>query len=212
MEQIIAFLTGLIIQVIEKSGYAGVFLLMTAESALIPIPSEVTMPFAGYLASIGKFNIYGVILIGAMANLTGSLVAYFIGYHGGEQFVRNLIKKYGKFLLITEGEYERSETWFRKYGQKVVFVSRVLPIVRTFISLPAGVYRMKIWRFTYLTFIGSLLWSTFLTYVGFTLGKNWHSLEPIYRKFEYVVVAVVVIVVGHYLYHKLKKLFRRKHS
>lgn len=210
MEQIITLLTSFIIQVIEAGGYGGIFLLMGLESALIPIPSEVTMTFAGYLASIGKLNLYGIIIVGGVANLAGSLVAYGLGYWGGEGLVKNLIRKYGKWLLISEHEYEKSEKWFKKYGDKVVFFSRVLPIIRTFISLPAGVYRMPLWPFIWLTLVGSLIWSAFLTYVGFVLGKNWHALEPYYRKFEYVIVAVVVIVVGHYLYHKIKKVFRKK--
>jgi membrane protein DedA with SNARE-associated domain len=185
---------------------------MGAESALIPIPSEVTMPFAGFLASTGKFNVILVVLIGAFANLVGSWIAYGLGYWGEETVIRNLIKKYGKYLLISEDEYDRSEKWFRKYGEKIVFFSRVLPIVRTFISLPAGIAEMNFWKFSVFTFIGSLIWSGALTYVGFVLGKNWHSLEGYYRKFEYVIVAAIVIAAIYYLYHKWQKIARHKSS
>ncbi|QQG43861.1 MAG: DedA family protein [Candidatus Roizmanbacteria bacterium] len=211
MEQIIAFLTNLIIQVIEKSGYAGIFILMAAESALIPIPSEVTMTFAGYLASIGKFNIYMVIFMGAFANLVGSIVAYWLGYWGEDAFIRDVIKKYGKWVFITVDEYEKSERWFRKYGEKIVFITRVLPIIRTFISLPAGVAKMNFWRFSVYTFVGSLIWSALLTYIGFVLGKNWHSLEQYYRKFEYAIVAGIVILVIYYIHHKWKKITKKLH-
>jgi membrane protein DedA with SNARE-associated domain len=210
IDQVITTLTHFIISVIQASGYWGVFVLMALESALIPIPSEVTMPFAGYLASTGKFNIILIILDGAFANLAGSLLAYAVGYWGEDAFVRKLITKYGKYLLISEHEYEKSEKWFRKYGEKIVFFSRVLPIVRTFISLPAGIAKMNLWKFTLFTFVGSLIWSGLLTYIGYTLGQNWHSIEGIYRKFEYVVVGVAIIAVIYFVWHKIKGLKKEK--
>ncbi len=209
IDHLITTLTHFIISFIQSTGYGGVFLLMAAESALIPIPSEVTMPFAGYLASINQFNIFLVIFIGALANLVGSLLAYGLGYWGEDHLIRGLIKKYGKYLLISEHEYDRSEKWFRKYGEKILFFSRVLPIVRTFISLPAGIAKMNIWRFTVYTFIGSLIWSAFLTYIGFSLGKNWHSIEGVYRKFEYGIVAVIGVLALYFIYHKIKSVRRK---
>lgn len=185
---------------------------MTAESALIPIPSEITMPFAGFLVTTGRFDLLAVILVGAVANLFGSILAYWLGLWGQETVVRKLIKKYGKYLLISEHEFDHSEAWFRKHGDKVVFFSRILPVVRTFISLPAGIAEMNFFRFSYLTFLGSLIWSAALTYIGFILGKNWHSLEGYYRKFEYLIVFTVLILVGHYIYHKIKKLRRRSEN
>ncbi len=209
IEKIVVFLTGLIISIISTSGYFGVFLLMGAESALIPIPSEITMPFAGYLATTGKFNIYLLILVGALANLFGSILAYWLGYWGEDHFIRQLIKKYGKYLLITEHEYERSENWFRKYGEKITFFSRLLPVVRTFISLPAGVAKMNFFRFSVLTFMGSLLWSGLLAYVGFVLGKNWNSLHGYYQKFEYVIVFAILAAGIYYVIHKVQKLRKK---
>lgn len=208
IEQIISYLTNLIISVISTSGYLGVFLLMTAESALIPIPSEITMTFAGYLASVGKFNFWMVVFAGALANLVGSWMAYWLGYWGEKPLVVNLIRKYGKFLLISEHEFHRSEKWFRTYGESISFFSRLLPVVRTFISLPAGISRMNFWRFSIFTFLGSFIWSAFLTYVGFVLGKNWNSLHPYYQKFEYVIVGCVAILGIYYIWHKVKKIIR----
>lgn len=208
LEQIISFLTNLIISIIDKSGYLGVFILMTLESALIPFPSEVTMPFAGYLASLGKMNLYLLIFVGAFANLFGSILAYILGAWGQEAVVRKIIKKYGKYVLISENEFNHSETWFRKYGESIVFFSRVLPVVRTFISLPAGIAKMNFIRFSVLTFFGSLIWSALLTLVGFILGKNWQSLEVYYRKFEYVIIGIVVILVSYYIVHKIRKIKR----
>ncbi len=210
IEQIISFLTNLIISVISSTGYVGIFILMTAESALIPIPSEVTMTFAGYLASIGKFNFWIVVLAGAFANLVGSWLAYWLGHWGEKHIVLMLIRKYGKYLLISEHEFERSEKWFRKYGDKIAFFSRILPVVRTFISLPAGIARMNFWKFSVFTFVGSLIWSAFLTYIGFVLGKNWNSLHPYYQKFEYVIVGVSILLVIYYIYHKIVKLVHKK--
>lgn len=155
------------------------------------------------MASIGRFNVLLVIVIGALANLVGSLLAYAIGYWGQEPVVRTLIHRYGKYILISAAEFNRSERWFRKYGQKIVFFSRVLPIVRTFISLPAGIAHMSFLSFTLFTLAGSLIWSALLTYIGFTLGKNWHLLEIYYRRFEYLIIAGLVVLLVYYLYRKL---------
>lgn len=206
IEQAIQLVTHFIITTIDNTGYSGIFILMAAESALIPIPSEITMPFSGYLAQIGRFNIYSVILVGAFANLIGSMIAYGLGYWAEEHLLRTLIKKFGRFLLLSEHEYDRSERWFRKYGEKIVFYSRLLPVVRTFISLPAGIAEMNFWKFTYLTFLGSLIWSAFLTYLGYYLGKNWHSIEIYYRRFEIFIIIIIVVVGIYYLYKKLKHL------
>ncbi len=205
VDHIIRLVTEGIIHIIGQTGYAGIFGLMAAESALIPIPSEVTMTFAGYLASIGRFNLYAVAFVGAFANLAGSILAYALGYWGEEHVVRSWIRKYGKWILVSEHDFDKSDKWFKKHGEKIVFFSRVLPIVRTFISLPAGIAQMNFWRFSIFTFLGSLIWSSALVYVGFILGENWHSLEIYYRKFEYVIVALLVIGIIAYIYKHLKK-------
>lgn len=168
------------------------------------------MPFAGYLASTGTFHIAIVILVGALANLFGSILAYYLGYWGEDHLIRHLVQKYGKYMLISIHEYERSEKWFLKYGERIVFFSRVLPIVRTFISLPAGVAKMNFKKFCILTFFGSLIWSAFLTVIGYFLGKNWHSLEQYYRKFEYLIIGLCFLLALYYIYHKLSKLRSKK--
>lgn len=211
LNPLIASITHFITSFIANTGYWGIFLLMTSESALIPIPSEVTMTFSGFLASTGQFSLFWVIIVGAIANLVGSLLAFWLGYWAGEHIVRIWIRRYGRYLLITEQEYNRSEQWFRKYGENVVFFSRVLPIIRTFISLPAGLAKMNIWKFSLLTFIGSLVWSAALAYIGFYLGANWNSLENYYRRFEYVIVAGIVLLAFIYIYKKAKEL-QKKHS
>lgn len=178
---------------------------MTLESALIPIPSEVTMPFAGFLASTGTLSLPLIIAAGTLGNLIGSLIAYGLGYFLEETVILSLIRRYGKFILISEHEYDQSRNWFNKYGNSIAFFSRVLPAVRTFISLPAGLAEMNIWKFSLYTFLGSLIWSTFLAYIGFYLGENWHALEPYFRKFEYIIAAFLIIAVLWYIKHKLKK-------
>lgn len=210
IEKIILAVTSIIISIISTTGYLGIFLLMGAESALIPIPSEITMTFAGYLASVGKFNLFAVIFTGAFANLVGSWIAYWLGYWGERTIVLNVIKKYGKYILISEHEFEKSEKWYRKYGEVITFFSRILPVVRTFISLPAGIAKMNFWKFTLFTFVGSLIWSALLAYIGFILGKNWNSLHPYYQKFEFVIIGAVVLLAGYYLYHKVVKLLHKK--
>ena len=177
---------------------------MTLESALIPLPSEITMPFSGFLVQQGKLNFWLVVLIGAFANLVGSLIAYYIGYFLEETVIVGWIKKYGKFLLITVDDYEKSRHWFLKYGNSIVFFSRLLPGIRTFISLPAGLAEKNIWKFSLYSFLGSLIWSALLTFVGVYFGENWHALEPYYRKFEYLIIAIMIIFVLWYVNHKLK--------
>ena len=206
MNQIISIVTNIIISVISTTGYAGIFLLMAAESALIPIPSEITMTFGGYHASTGNFNLYFVMIVGALANLFGSWLAYWFGYWGEKHIVLNLIKKYGKYLLVSEHEFEKSEKWFRRYGERITFFSRVLPVIRTFISLPAGIAKMNFWKFSIFTFIGSLIWSGFLTYIGYVLGKNWNSLHPYYQKFEYLIVGGIILLGVYFIWHKLGQM------
>ena len=197
-------ITASIIHLISQSGYVAVFLLMTLESALLPIPSEVTMPFAGFLAQGGHLNFWIVVLLGAFGNLVGSLIAYALGFYLEESVIIGLIKRYGKFVLISEHEYTRAVRWFGKFGSPIAFFSRLLPVVRTFISLPAGLSEMNVWKFSFYTFVGSLIWSGFLTWIGFFLGTKWNAWEPYFKKFQYVVIALLILGILWYLNHKLK--------
>lgn len=200
----LAHLSQLIIHLIQQSGYLAVFVLMTLESMLVPIPSEVTMPFAGFLAQQGHVVFWIVVFLGALGNLIGSLIAYAVGYFLEESVILRLIKQYGKFILVTEHEYLRAVKWFKKYGTGVTFFSRLLPVVRTFISLPAGLAEMNIWKFSFYTFAGSLLWSALLTYIGYILGSRWESIHPLFQKFQIVIIAVLVLGILWYINHKLK--------
>ena len=200
-----AHLTSLLTSIITSYGYLAVFLLMTAESCLIPIPSEVTMTFAGFLAGIGVFNIWVAILIGAVGNLFGSLIAFFLGRKMGEDWIRVAIKKWGKLILVHEKDFDKSLAWFAKYGQGITFGSRLLPIVRTFISLPAGISKMNTKKFALFTFIGSFIWSGVLAFLGLKLGQNWQMIDPYFRKFQFLIVGLIILAVGFYIYSHLKK-------
>lgn len=173
---------------------------MALESALIPIPSEIIMPFSGYLVFLGKFSLWQVIFWGAFGNLIGSIAAYFLGFYGG----RPLIEKYGKYILISREEIEWADRWFKKYGSFSIFFSRLLPVVRTFISLPAGISRMPFWKFSLYTFLGSLPWALFLTYVGVVSGENWKNLENYFRKFDWLIIIIIIAAIGWWLYKKTK--------
>lgn len=189
---------------IENFGLIAVFVLMTAESALIPIPSEVTMPFAGFMAGRGLMNFWAAVSVGAFANLVGSLLAYWLGYTKGEEWVRVAIKRWGKWLLIKEKEFDRAKDWFTRYGQAITFTSRLLPVVRTFISLPAGIMKMNLPKFIVLTLIGAFIWSAFLTYLGLKLGQNWLAIEPYFRRFQFLIAGLGVLAVFLYIRAHLK--------
>ncbi|MBI5465301.1 DedA family protein [Candidatus Gottesmanbacteria bacterium] len=204
-ESLLETLASWIINIISSTGYAGIFILMAIESALIPLPSEVTMPFSGSLVALGRFNLILVAIAGALGNLAGSLLAYALGFWGQENVVRLVIRKYGKYLLISEHEFERAEKWFRKYGEVIVFSSRLMPVVRTFISLPAGIVKMNLTKFIVYTTIGSFFWSLFLAYIGMVLGQNWKILETYFRRFDMAIIIGGVVLIGFYLYHKVKK-------
>lgn len=186
---IIEFLAGFIIWGISLFGYAGVAIMMAIESACIPLPSEIIMPFSGYLVSAGQFSLWGVSLAGAIGCVIGSTVAYWIGYWGG----RPMAEKYGKYVLVTNHDLDIADRFFAKYGHAAVFISRLLPVVRTFISLPAGIARMNFSQFIIYTFLGSLPFCYFLAYIGKKLGDNWNTLGVYFHKFD-IAIGVLILV------------------
>ena len=194
-----------LISTIGTLGYPGIFILMALESALIPIPSEVIMPFSGFLVSEGRFSLWGIALAGALGNLAGSWAAYALGYWGHTAFVRKFILKFGKFILLTEEEYEFTLGLFKKHGQWVSAAARVVPAIRTVISLPAGVVRLPFLKFSVFTFFGSLIWSFFLGYLGVKLGENWEIIRPYFRKLDIAIITLTIILLGAYIYYKLRK-------
>lgn len=176
-------------------GYPAIFALMLLESACIPIPSEVTMPVGGFLAAAGKLDLWAVGVVGAIANLVGSWIAYAVGVTGGRAFVL----RYGRYVRLRPHDLDRAEAWFERYGDRTVFWSRLLPVVRTFISLPAGMARMPLLRFSIYTFIGCLPWSIGLAWGGYVLGENWDRLAANVELAAYVIAALLVAALGAWI-------------
>jgi len=204
--EILGWLSSFAINLISSMGYFGVFILMALESACIPIPSEIIMPFSGYLVFTGKFSFWLVVLWGTVGNLIGSIIAYFAGYYGGRPF----IEKYGKYVLIDKEDLDKAQKFFGKYGNLSIFSSRLLPVVRTFISLPAGISKMPFWKFCFFTFFGSLPWSVLLTWVGFFFGENWGILEKYFKKLDWLILFLIIIVGGWWVWSKFKNLRAEK--
>lgn len=194
-----------IISAINYLGYGGVVLTMAIESASIPLPSEIIMPFAGYLASTGRFNLYVVAFWGAVGNLLGSWVAYAVGRYGGRPF----LDKYGKFILLSRHDLDLADRWFKNYGQATVFLGRLLPVVRTFISLPAGIARMNFTKFSLYSFLGALPWSLFLAYLGFKLGNRWADLRVYFHRFDLLIGLVLAAGIIWFVKRHIK---HRKHD
>lgn len=180
---------------ISAVGYPAVIALMALESACIPIPSEIIMPFAGYLVYTGRFSLFGAALAGALGCALGSALAYWVGSHLGYDFVR----RYGKYLLIREHEIESAEKWFNKYGQWAALISRMLPIIRTFISLPAGVARMSFPTFLLFSFVGSFPWCYLLAYGGYLLGKNWMEIRHYLHSADVVIVFFGLLAIAWWI-------------
>lgn len=186
--QIIEWLGHIARSLIESLGYFGVFLGMAIESCNIPLPSEVIMTFAGSLVAEGKFNFWLVVLAGALGNVVGSWVNYYLGAYGGRPF----LEKYGKYMLIHHSDLKKADKWFDRYGDWAVFLTRLLPVIRTFISFPAGVSRIRIVPFTILTFAGSFLWSMLLTYVGYKLGQHYADIKKVLHGLDVVIALLLV--------------------
>lgn len=200
IDRIFTSVSAFIVAVIASLGYGGVILMMAIESACIPLPSEVIMPFSGYLVSTGRFGLNLVAVAGAVGCLVGSYVAYYVGASGG----RWVLERYGRYVLIAPHELEIADRFFARWGSPAVFISRLLPVVRTFISFPAGVSRMPLLPFTIYTLIGSYLWSLALAYLGMKLGQHWNTLGPYFHRFDGVIAALLVLGAAAVLYNRIR--------
>lgn len=209
VEIILSHLATFVIGVIQAGGYLGVALLMAIESACVPLPSELIMPFAGYLVSIGQMNLWLAATAGAIGCNLGSVVAYEAGKRGG----RPAIERWGRYLLIGPDELDMADRFFARWGASAVFVARLLPVIRTFIAFPAGVARMPLLRFHLYTFAGSWPFCLALAWVGKALGDRWNSdprLRELFHSLDAVVLAALVIGGGWYVWHRLKAIRRAK--
>lgn len=195
-------IAGFIISTIKIFGYGGVVFLMAIESACIPLPSEIILPFAGYLVFIKKFQLLYVAFAGAIGCVVGSILAYVVGAFGG----RPLIEKYGRYILISKHDLDMADRWFARYGNIIVFTGRLLPVIRTFISLPAGISKMNFVKFVVYTFVGSFIWSLLIAWIGFKLGQQWDKLGPYFHRFDYIILIVGVILSLIYIRRHLKHI------
>lgn len=191
-ETILAVISGFVLSTIEALGYPGVFFLMLIGNASIPIPSEIIMTFSGFLVAVGKFQFWVVVLLGTLGDVAGSLITYFIAHRLSHR-------------LKTSKDLERAENWYKRFGMASLFLGKLVPFVRAFIAFPAGVFKVKLWKFLFLVGSGALIWSIILTYIGFVLGGNWATIEPYFRKFNFVVVAVIVVGLIWWLRHHHRK-------
>ena len=199
IEYLAVFTTG----IIGSMGYGGVVLLMAIESACIPLPSEIIMPFAGYLVFTGQFSLWGAAFWGSIGCIVGSIPAYYLGMYGG----RPLIERYGKYLLLSHHELDLADRLFARFGQWVVLAARLLPVVRTFIAFPAGVARMTMVKFIVYTFVGSFPWCLGLAWVGRELGARWNSdprLKAAFHRFDLVIGIAIVLAVVLFVVHKVR--------
>jgi membrane protein DedA with SNARE-associated domain len=206
-QQIVAFLTHLL----QTIGWPGVVAIMTVESCNIPVPSEVTMPLAGWMLvqARGLPAWQAVVmggLMGALGCTLGSMLSYGLGAWGG----RPLIKRYGRWILVAEEDLEQADHWFARWGDWAAFISRLLPIVRTFISFPAGVVKMNFPRFVVFTFAGSFIWCALLAWGGYVFGANWEQLRAAMRPFDIPIALIILAALAYYIYHHVQKGKRRQ--
>jgi membrane protein DedA with SNARE-associated domain len=195
------FLAGFIITVLNAAGYFGVFGLMAIESACLPLPSEIILPFAGYLVSTGRLNLFLVATVGALGCNFGSAIAYAVGHHGG----RAAVRRWGRYVLLTEDDLEKAEWFFNRFGGPAVFIGRLLPVIRTFIALPAGIAHMPLPRFHLYTFAGSWPWCFFLAWIGMKLGDSWGTngnLHAVFHYFDYAVGIIGLLVIARFVWSR----------
>lgn len=192
--------TNLIIHIISTLGYAGVGFLMAMQTVAVPIPSEVILPFAGFLAGMGRFNIFIIAIVGGIGSCMGSSLAYYIGDFGG----RPLVEKYGKYILISHKDLNLTEKFFAKFGSVAVFIGQLLPIVRSFIGFASGLAKENYKKFLASVFIGSFLWSLLLSYIGEKLGQNWGSLHSKFQHLDLVVICLIIVGLVFWFYRHVR--------
>lgn len=202
MEAFLSWLSSTIIAIIETTGYAGILFLSAVESANIPVPSEIVVPFGGFLAGEGKFTLLGIVLAATLGNLLGSWISYEVAFWGG----RPVLERWGKWVLITRHDLDLADRLFARFGSLIILVGRMLPVVRTFISFPAGVARMPRLKFLSYTFAGSLPWNFVLAYAGLVVGEQWHSLKQYFHTFDWLIGGVIVVGGAWWVWRHVKLL------
>lgn len=201
IENVIVVITSFIVRTISTFGYVGVAVLMGIESACVPLPSEIIAPFAGFLVSTGRFSLWGVALAGGLGSMFGSWLTYEIGKWGGRPFV----EKYGKYILISHHDLDIADKFFEKYGHLSTFIGRLLPVVRTFISLPAGIARVKLVPFLLYSFVGSVIWTYVLAFFGMKLGENWSILRSKLHGFDTAIIILIIAGATWWIWRHFKR-------
>ena len=201
ISSLLLVITNFIIQTISTLGYSGVAVLMAIESACIPLPSEIIAPFAGYLVFTGRFTLFWVSIAGGVGSMIGSWVTYEIGVRGG----RPLVEKYGKWILVSHQDIDMADRLFAKYGNFSTFIGRLLPVVRTFISLPAGIARVPRVPFLIYSFVGSCIWTYFLAFLGMKLGQNWDTLRDRFHWLDTAIVGLIIVGAVWWVYRHIKR-------
>jgi len=206
MSELFAQLQLWIEQIIVTLGYPGIALIMAVETIFPPIPSELVMPLAGFLAADGKMNFWGVVLSGTIGSVIGAVVLYWAGMYANETIVRRLVRRYGRYFLIDENDVNKTLATFTRFGPAAVFIGRLIPLVRSLISIPAGMERMNPVVFVVLTTLGTALWSALLAYAGLVLGQNWNQVLGWLSQYQKVVLAVIGVAVVLFVVYKVRQL------
>jgi membrane protein DedA with SNARE-associated domain len=205
---VLNYIGRLAVEIISFFGYFGVFVLMMFESMIVPVPSELVMPFAGFLAAEGRFSFALVVLFSSLGSIVGSLLSYFLGKYGGNR----LVLKFGRYLFLDASDLEKTERWFAKKGDRTVLISRFIPVVRHLISIPAGIGKMHLKKFCIYTLVGATAWNTFLAYLGYVLGRNWQEIR---HYSEYISISVAVLLAAAFVYmvyHHIKDKRKSKRA
>ena len=201
-------LTEWVISIMEQLGYLGIAILMFLDNVFPPIPSEIIMPSAGYSASQNQLLLVGVIIAGCIGSLLAAALLYWIGYKFKHETIFNFVDRYGKFLFIKSEDVKKSLSWFEKYGHRIVFFGRMIPAVRSLISIPAGMSRMPFWKFMFYSSLGTIIWTTFLACIGFYFGENQALMQKIFSQVGYFIIGIVLIIVAWIWYRRNQRKSR----
>ncbi|MDY6486769.1 DedA family protein [Acinetobacter faecalis] len=201
-------LTEWVISIMEQLGYLGIAILMFLDNVFPPIPSEIIMPSAGYTASQNQLLLVGVIIAGCIGSLLAAALLYWIGYKFKHETIFKFVDRYGKFLFIKSEDVKKSLSWFEKYGHRIVFFGRMIPAVRSLISIPAGMSRMPFWKFMFYSSLGTIIWTTFLACIGFYFGENQALMQKIFSQVGYFIIGIVLIIVAWIWYRRNQRKSR----
>lgn len=192
------------INLIDQLGYVGLFIGIFLESIIPPIPSEIILPLVGFLVAKGEMQFVVAILTATIASLASAILIYSIGYLGGEKLIPNLIKKYGRYFFISMKDYDKALNWTKKYGLKIAFFSRLIPTVRSIMSLPLGMAKVSFIKFCLYTAGGALLWNSILIFIGLKLGDNWEKLSPYFGYIEKLIILILIVIIIRFFYKRIK--------